>query len=157
MWFNKYNVEETTLEITIGNKNMSNVYEIPAQEYNNKLAQALKKNEDFKMPEWAFYVKTGVAKLRPPMENDWWYNRVASILRQIYIRGIVGVGRLRTKYGDRKNRGSKPEKFGKASGKMIRVMLQQGEKSGFLEKVKEGKKFGRKLTLKGREFLEGIK
>jgi small subunit ribosomal protein S19e len=136
---------------------MSNVYEIPAQEYNDKLAEALSKIEEFKMPEWAIYVKTGLCKLRPPMENDWWYNRAASILRQIYIKGVVGVGRLRTKYGDRKNRGMKPEQFAKASGKIIRVMLQQAEKAGLLEKVKEGKRFGRKLTKKGREFLEAIK
>lgn len=135
----------------------SNLYAIPAQEYNDKLAEALKKMDEFKMPEWALYVKTGVCKLRPPMDNGWWYNRVASILRQIYLKGVVGVERLRGKYGDRKNRGSRPEQFAKASGKMIRVMLQQGEKAGFLEKVKEGKRFGRKLTVKGKEFLEAVK
>lgn len=135
----------------------SNVYEIPAQQYNDKLAAALKKMDEFKMPEWALFVKTGVCKLRPPMEQDWWYHRIASILRQIYIRGVVGVGRLRTKYGDRKNRGVRPEVFAKASGKLIRTMLQDAEKAGLLEKVKEGKRFGRKLTIKGKEFLEGIK
>ena len=51
----------------------------------------------------------------------------------------------------------KPEQFAKASGKIIRTMLQSGEKAGFLEKVKEGKRFGRKLTLKGKEFLEAVK
>ena len=135
----------------------SNVYEIPVQEYNDKLALAVSKMPEFQMPEWAIYIKTGTCKLRPPMEGDWWYNRVASILRQIYLRGVVGVGRLRVKYGDRKNRGSRPEKFGKASGKMIRIMLQQGEKAGFLDKVKEGKRFGRRLTKRGKEFLEAVK
>lgn len=135
----------------------SSVYEMLPNEYNEKLAEALKKNPEFKMPEWAFYVKTGTCKSRPPEENDWWYNRAASILRQIYIKGIVGVARLRNKYGDRKNRGMKPETFALAGGKIIRVMLQQGEKAGFLEKVKEGKKFGRRLTRQGKEFLEAIK
>ena len=138
----------------------TSIYEIPAQEYNAKLAAAVKKTPEFAMPEWALFVKTGLSKLRPPMDNEWWYARVASILRQIYINRVVGVGRLRTKYGSRKNRGSKPEMFAKASGKMIRVMLQQGEKAGFLEKVKDlknGKRFGRKLTVKGKEFLEAIK
>jgi len=136
------------------------IYEIPAQEYNDKLAEALKKIPDFKMPEWALFVKTGVCKMRPPMENDWWYNRVASILRQIYIKGVVGVGRLRNKYGDRKKRGMKPEVFAKASGKMIRVMLQQAQKAGMLEVKKDnkdGKRAGRIMTAYGKKFLEDIK
>jgi len=138
---------------------MSKVYEIPAQEYNDKLAAKLKTLAEFKMPEWAMYIKTGTNKTKPPVNNEWWYNRAASILRQIFINKVVGVQRLRVKYGSRKNRGMKPEIFAKASGKVIRVMLQQAEKAGFLEKVKdlkEGKRFGRRLTVKGKEFLEGI-
>jgi small subunit ribosomal protein S19e len=137
---------------------MSNVYEIPADKYNVKLAEAVQKMPEFQMPEWGFYVKTSMSKKRPPEDSaGWWYKRVASILRQIYINNVVGVQRLRVKYGSRKNRGSKPETFMRASGKVIRTMLQQGEKAGFLEKVKEGRRFGRKLTVKGKEFLEGIK
>ena len=136
---------------------MSKIFEIPAQEYNDKLAAKLKTMPEFAMPEWAFYVKTSVSKVRPPMSSDWWYNRIASILRQISIQGVVGVGRLRTKYGSRKNRGMRPEAFAKASGKAIRTMLQQAEKLGLLEKVKEGKRFGRRLTKKGKDFLEAIK
>ena len=136
---------------------MANIYEIPAAEYNKKLAAKLKENPEITMPEWALYVKTGVSKVRPPIDNDWWHARMASILRQIYINGIVGVGRLRTKYGSRKNRGVKPEVFMKASGKIIRLMLQQAEKAGLLEKVKEGRRFGRRLTKSGKQFLEDVK
>lgn len=133
------------------------IYNLPADKYNDKLAEAIESNPEFKMPEWALYIKTGTNKLRPPIDNNWWYKRVASILRQIYINGIVGVGRLRTKYGSRKNRGVKPEIHAKASGKVIRIMLQQAEKAGYLEKVKEGKRFGRRLTKSGKQFLESIK
>ncbi len=136
---------------------MSKIYEIPADKYNILLAEALKNNPEFQIPEWALFVKTGVNKSRPPIDSKWWYRRAASILRQIYINGVVGVGRLRTKYGSRKNRGMKPEIFMKSSGKIIRIMLQQAEKAGFLEKVKEGRRFGRRLTKSGKEFLEAIK
>lgn len=136
---------------------MSNIYTLPAAEYNNKLAAMLKQMPAFAMPEWALFVKTSVSKLRPPENSDWWYNRAASILRQIYLQGVVGVSRLRTKYGSRKNRGVKPEVFMKASGKIIRTMLQSAEKEGLLEKVKEGRRFGRKLTVKGKKMLEEIK
>lgn len=131
------------------------VYDIPADEFNKKLAEALKQIPEFKMPEWASFVKTSVARARPPAETDFWYKRAASILRQLYIKGPVGVGRLRTRYGGRKNRGMKPEKFRKGSGKIIRFILQQAEKAGFVEKYK-GKKSGRQLTVKGKEFLDSI-
>ena len=132
------------------------VYEIPAREYNERLAEALKQMPEFEMPEWANFVKTSVARERPPAETDWWYKRAASILRQIYVNGTVGVGRLRTRYGGRKNRGRRPEKFRKGSGKIIRTILQQAEKAGFVEKA-QGKKAGRKLTEKGNQFLDSIK
>ena len=133
------------------------VYEITAQDFNDKLAEALKKVPEFKMPEWALFVKTGVSRIKPPIDTDWWYRRGASILRQIYVRGIVGVNRLRTRYGSKYNRGMKPEIFAKASGKIIRTILQQAEQAGLLEKVGEGTKKGRRLTDKGKQFLEGIK
>jgi small subunit ribosomal protein S19e len=132
------------------------VYEVGAREYNELLAEALKEIGEFRMPEWALYVKTGLSRIKPPEDGDWWYNRSASILRQIYLNDIVGVNRLRVRYGGKQNRGMKPEKFAKSSGKIIRTILQQGEEAGFLEKV-DGKKKGRKLTKKGKDFLDSIK
>lgn len=135
----------------------SPVYEMPAHEYNKKLASALKKIPEFKEPDWAAFVKTGMSKKRPPQEEDFWHKRAASILRQIYIHKTVGVNRLRTRYGSRKNRGMKPEKFKKGGGKIIRVILQQAETAGLLEKYNErGKRAGRRLTEKGKELLESI-
>jgi small subunit ribosomal protein S19e len=134
------------------------VYAMEANEYNNKLAIALKEIPEFVQPEWSMYVKTGPAKVRPPQEKDFWHKRSAGILRQIYVRKVTGVNRLRTKYGSLKNRGMRPERFRKASGKMIRVILQQAEKAGLIVKFNErGKRAGRILTDKGRELLEGIK
>ena len=140
---------------------MNPVYELDAQEYNEKLAEALKKIPEFKAPEWAYFIKSGVAKERPIDDPDFWHKRAASILRQIYKKEIVGVNRLRTKYGSRKNRGYAPEKFRKGSGKIIRTILRQSDKAGFTEiaeKVKgvRDRKPGRKLTKHGKDFLEGI-
>lgn len=138
------------------------VYELPAQEYNLKLAEALKKIPEFKEPEWIDFVKSGPGKARPIDDSDFWYKRAASILRQIYRKGTLGVSRLRTRYGSKKKRGAKPEKFKKASGKIIRKILQQSDAAGFTEIIKgvkgvKGKKPGRKLTDKGKKFLEGVK
>ena len=137
---------------------LSSVYEIPADKYNQKLAELLKNMPEFKQPEWSFFIKTGTSKKRPPQEPDFWYKRAASILRQIYIHKIVGVNKLKTRYGTRKNRGMRPERFKKASGKIIRTILQQAELAGFLKKsIEPRKKAGRILTEKGKELLEGIK
>ena len=79
------------------------------------LAEALKGIEGFDVPEWATFVKSGVSRERPPISDDFWYTRAASILRQLYIHGVVGVGKLRTRYGSRKDRGGKPDRFFKAN------------------------------------------
>jgi small subunit ribosomal protein S19e len=119
------------------------------------LAEALKKVPEFEVPEWAMYVKTGVSRERPPMAEDFWFTRSASILRQLYIHGVVGVGKLRTRYGSRKDRGGRPDKFFKASGKIIRVILQQAEAAGLVEKILR-MQHGRRLTQQGRDFLDSI-
>lgn len=134
---------------------MDDVRTIQPQKYNKLLAVALKKIPEFKQPDWAFLVKTSVHKARPAADEDFWFHRSASILRQIYIRQIVGVNRLRTRYGGRKDRGKQPPEFRKGGGKIIRVILHQAEAAGLVEKIK-GKKSGRKLTEKGKTFLEKI-
>jgi len=141
---------------------MNSIYELNAQEYNLKLAEALKQIPEFKEPEWAKFVKSGPSKERPIEEEDFWFKRAASILRQVYKKKIVGVNRLRTKYGSKKDRGMQPEKFIRASGKIIRSILQQADKAGLTEIVQDirgvrDKKPGRQLTQKGKKFLEEIK
>ncbi|MEK6906311.1 MAG: 40S ribosomal protein S19 [Nanoarchaeota archaeon] len=140
---------------------MNPVYELDSQEYNKKLAEALKKLSEFKKPEWVEFVKSGPSKERPIDDPEFWHKRAASILRQIYKNDVVGVNRLKTLYGSKKNRGMKPEKFMKAGGKIIRTILQQSDKAGFTEIAKAvrgtRRKPGRQLTKKGKEFLEGIK
>jgi len=137
------------------------INELRPQEYNLKLAKALKKVPEFNKPEWVDFVKSGPAKERPIDDPDFWHKRAASILRFIHIRKNIGVNRLRTKYGSKKNRGMRPEKFFKAGGKILRTILQQSDKAGFTEigkQVKGTKKrrAGRQLTKKGTEFLEAI-
>ena len=134
---------------------MTDIRIIPAGEYNSLLAEALKKSGDFEQPEWASFVKSGTNRERPIEEKDFWVKRAASILRQIYINGVVGVERLRTRYGGRKDRGQRPAEFRKGGGKIIRTILQQAEKAGLVEKIKE-KKSGRKLTDEGKKFLESV-
>jgi small subunit ribosomal protein S19e len=110
----------------------------------------------FEAPKWAAFVKTGVHKERPPLQADWWHIRAASILRTIYRNSPVGVSKLRTRYGGSKNRGAKPERFRKASGNIIRKMLQQLEKAGYVVQKKEGVHRGRMLTPAGLALLTKV-
>jgi len=135
---------------------MPTVYDVDANALIEKTAQELKKIESVQTPKWAIFVKTSHAKERPPDNADWWYFRAASVLRKIYMQGPVGVSKLRTKYGSKKNRGHQPEHRYRASGKILRLILQQLEKAGFLQQVdKKGRK-GRVITPKGRFFLDGV-
>lgn len=134
---------------------MADIRSIQAGKFNKALAEALKKSGDFDKPEWVDFVKTSSHLQRPNTDADFWYKRAASILRQIYIKEIVGVQRLRTRYGGRKDRGAKPAEFRKSGGKIIRKILQQADEAGLTEKV-AGKNPGRRLTVKGKTFLEGL-
>ena len=107
-----------------------------------------------KAPEWTKFVKTSSAKERIPDSNEWYYMRAAAILVTIYKRGPMGVSKLRTKYGSKKNRGHKPEKFKRASGKIIRTILQQLDKSELTKFKKDGVHKGRTITSKGKSLVD---
>ncbi|MFH0986600.1 MAG: 30S ribosomal protein S19e [Candidatus Micrarchaeota archaeon] len=118
---------------------MVSALDVNARIFVLELAKALKENDKIKPPEWAKFVKTGVNKERKPVEADWWHIRCASILRKISIDGVVGVGKLRTFYGSRKSRGSKPERHMPAGGNIIRKALQQLEAAGYVKKKDKGR------------------
>jgi small subunit ribosomal protein S19e len=132
---------------------MVTVQEVDHQDFINRLKEELKKIENIKEPSWMKFAKSGSHKERPPEQKDFWYIRAASILRRLYIDGPIGVERLRTYYGGRKSRGTKPSKFRKASGNIIRKILQQLEGARLVEKAG---KSGRKLTSNGRRLLDRI-
>ena len=134
---------------------MNTVYDVPASDLIKNLVIELKKMEEIIPPGWAKFVKTGTHKERPPEQEDWWYIRAAAILRTIYKDGPVGVQRLRTKYGGRKNRGVKPDKFKKGSGSVIRKIIQQLEKANLVEQSKRGRK-GRIITPAGQKLINQI-
>lgn len=132
------------------------IYDIDTNELLEKAAEALKKVESVKIPKWAAFVKTGVGKERPPERQDWWYMRAASVLRKIYMKGPIGVSKLRSHYRSKKNRGHKPERVYKASGKITRTILQQLEKAELIKFAEKGVRKGRAITKKGKSFLDKI-
>ena len=136
---------------------MVTVFDVNPHALIGKLKEELKKVNQIKPPEWAKFVKTGNMKNKPPEEDDFWYIRTASILRQFYVQGRpIGVQRLRVKYGGKKKKKSKPKHFAKGSGKIIRNILQQLESAGFIQKTTINNQKGRVLTNKGKSYLDKI-
>ena len=113
------------------------------------------KEAGIKAPAFVGLVKSGAHNERPPEQEDFFYLRCASIMRQAYIRNVIGVQRLRLHFGGKKNRGVRPERHVRAGGSTIRKAFQALEKAGFMEKVEKGQYRGRKLTAKGRKLLDG--
>ncbi len=133
---------------------MTTAYDVPADVLINRLSGYMKENiREIQPADWAGYVKTGSHVERVPQNPDWWYVRSASVLRKLYMKGPVGVSRLRKEYGGRKRRGVRPAHFAKAGGNILRSILQQLEQAGLAQK--DGTK-GRVVSGKGRSLLDAM-
>lgn len=129
---------------------MVTVYDVSAGALIGKASEKLKEIPEIQPPAWLAYAKTGPHVERAPHEEDFWYRRCASLMRNLYIHGESGVARFKTHYGGRKNRGSRPEHHMDAGGAAIRKALQQLEKAGMIQKGKTG----RNISAKGKAFLD---
>jgi small subunit ribosomal protein S19e len=132
---------------------MVNAYDVPAEPLINKLAERLRNEGKIRPPEWADFVKTGVHREKAPSQNDWWYLRVAAILRKVYVKGPIGVSRLSSEFGGKVDRGSKPYKAGKGSESITRTALKQLEELGYVVNEK-GK--GRTISPPGRSLVDNV-
>jgi small subunit ribosomal protein S19e len=133
---------------------MTTAYDVPADVLINRLSGYMKENiREIQPADWVGYVKTGSHVERAPQNPDWWYVRSASVLRKLYMKGPVGVSRLRKEYGGRKRRGVRPAHFAKAGGNILRSILQQLEQAGLAQK--DGIN-GRVVSGKGRSLLDAM-
>ncbi len=132
------------------------VHDVDATQLIHGVAEELKKDATIKAPAWAPFVKTGMSRERPPMQNDWWHVRAASILRKIFMLGPIGTSKLKNHYGGRKNEGMAPEHFHPGSGNHIRKILQHLEKAGLAKQTAKGVHKGRIVTPRGHQLLESV-
>ncbi|MBI4438351.1 30S ribosomal protein S19e [Candidatus Woesearchaeota archaeon] len=135
---------------------MKSINDVNASELIDELARLMKEFPEIKPPAWARFAKTGRFKERPPSRDDWWYVRSASVLRSVHKLGPVGVSKLRTKYGGKKNRGFAAEHTYKGSGSVIRTVLQQLEKAGLVRQAAKGIHKGRTVTPKAQSIMNGV-
>ncbi len=134
---------------------MTTLFDVPAEDLNEALAERLADEDAVAEPDWARFTKTGTGRELPPEQDDFWQRRAASLLRKVAIDGPVGIGSLRTEYGN-SSKGStryqvRPKRSTKGSGKIIRTILQQLEEAGYVQTA-QGE--GRKVTGDGRSLLD---
>ena len=133
---------------------MPTPYDVPPPVLIDRLARYLREEVDAIVPPtWASFVKTGFHTRRPPQNPDWWFTRCASLLRKIYVRGPIGIERLRSEYGGRIDHGVRPEHARKGSGAIIRKALQQLQNAGLVEPLRTR---GRVVTGEGRQLLDRL-
>ncbi|KAL3098811.1 hypothetical protein niasHS_001436 [Heterodera schachtii] len=132
----------------------TSVKDVDQHEIVQSVATFLKKSGKIKLPDWVDLVKLGKNKELAPINPDWYYVRVASLARRLYIRSPAGVGSFRNVYGGKNRRGVAPSHFTKASGAVIRKALQSLEEIKWVEK--DGGTGGRKLTKQGQKDLDRI-
>lgn len=133
---------------------MASIYDVEQEKLVNELAKELKGKDSLKPPEWHKFVKTGTHKERPPVQEDWWFIRAASVLKQVYKNGPVGVSKLRMRYGGAKNRGRRPHRATRASGNILRKILQQLESEKLIKKSADTVHKGRVIAPAGQALLD---
>ncbi len=130
---------------------MTTAYDVPADKLISSIAEELKKNDAIKPPEWSNVAKTGIHREKAPGEPDWWYTRVAAVLRKIYIYGPIGTEKLSAHFGGPVDKGSKPSHAWSGSRSIIRLSIQQLELSGLIMPCK---KLGRIISPQGQKMLD---
>ena len=109
------------------------IYNRDITEYNNlvsRLSRALVKDSSFNIDKYAVY-KSGVSKQRIPLDRQWVYYRAAAMLLRS-VQAPRSVNYFRKHFGSMKNRGVEPDKKYKASGFIVRHVLQQLELTNYV-------------------------
>jgi small subunit ribosomal protein S19e len=132
------------------------VKDVPAHKFITVLAAHLKKSGKFDLPVNSDLIKTGTHAELPPQDADWYYVRLASLFRRVYLHSGVGVGALRRMYGGcgATGTGTHKKHHIDAAGGNIRFALKALEKAKFVAQ-KDGQT-GRFLTSAGRRELDSL-
>ncbi|BAB59149.1 ribosomal protein small subunit S19 [Thermoplasma volcanium GSS1] len=129
---------------------MVSVKYVPSDMLINYVSGKLKEEKKIKEPNWVKFVKTGVSKEKPPLQDDWIYVRAASMLRKLYINGYLGISRMSSEYGGKVDRGSKRYHAASGSRSITRFLFHELESAGLVQKTQKG----RSLSPQGMSLLD---
>jgi small subunit ribosomal protein S19e len=138
---------------------MTTYYDVPAGLLISSLAEKMQSYDKISAPEWASQIKTGTHRERPPVQDDWWHTRAASILRKVAMKGPIGTNRISQEFGGAKDRGVKKNKAVAGSRNVARKILQQLAESGLIENSMNTSgtvNHGRIISSKGHALLDLI-
>src|SRR3990170_4903039 len=74
---------------------MPTAYDVPPAILIERLKAHLEQDGKIKPPVWAPFARTGVHTEKAPSQADWWFRRVASVLRKVYVHGPIGTAQGR--------------------------------------------------------------
>lgn len=120
--------------------NGASVKDIPAAKFIAALSAHLQASGNVELPSYVDIVKTGLNRELAPINPDWFYVRLASIFRRVYLQSGIGIGALARNYGGAWRSGCRKSHHRDASRAPIRHALAQLEKLNFIAK-KEGEKY----------------
>ncbi len=136
---------------------MATLYDVPAEDLIEAVAEELQAADPIEAPEWLEYTTTGTGRELAPEQDDFWERRAGSLLRKVAVDGPVGVGTLATAYGGTKQGSNRyqvrPSQQADGSRNIVRTALQQLEDAGYVLTA-EGE--GRRITADGRALLDEI-
>ncbi|MCK4367114.1 MAG: 30S ribosomal protein S19e [Thermoplasmata archaeon] len=130
---------------------MTTAYDVPAERLIDIIATQFKRESKVQPPEWSAFAKTGVHKEKSPAQDDWWYTRLAAVLRKVYTDGPIGSERMAALFGGKEDRGVKPSKARAGSRAVARHCLKQLEELGYVSVVE---KKGRRISPAGQSLLD---
>ncbi len=128
---------------------MVNVNEVPADLLLDKLASEFKEKK-VEIPDWANYLKDGIGREKAWVQEDWYYTRLASVLRKVSLKKTIGISRLSQEYGSRQDRGCKRYHPVQGSRFIVRNIFHNLEAMGYIKNDKAG----RSLTPAGQSLLD---
>ena len=111
------------------------VLDAPSSKLINQIASFFKEKNIIKMPKYAPLVKCSCANDCEPIDPDYIYYKAAAICRKLYVTKSrnIGVGSLRSMFSKKERRGSQPPKTFRAGGKIIRELVIQLKKAGYIK------------------------
>ena len=138
------------------------VLDVPANKLINQVASFFKEKNIIKVPAYAPLVKTSRSNDCEPINPDYIFYKAAAICRKLYLTKSknLGVGSLRSMFSKKERRGSQPPKTFRAGGKIIRELVIQLKKAGYVSNYgkdeEESTNYGLFLTKKGISELDKI-
>ncbi|KAI5170372.1 small subunit ribosomal protein S19e [Pancytospora epiphaga] len=110
---------------------MEQVFRVRATPLLQAIEDILKNNEKINLPKDHDLIKTGSGRQFSPEQSDWFYKRMAAIVRQAMCKGRVSLTGLGYRYGNRKNRGVRPSGFARGSNFVNGAAIAELEKIGW--------------------------